>query len=149
MPESHVISACSGTCSAPDSHVMRTSQSRDQCPRPSSPARGEQSIFSKFAVYLPPHLSLQVSCLEASPPSLWGKIFPSLPRRCYLSVGHLCLCSAHWRQPGRWRGLWDTHASSAPPPAGEGAGELPASPGGGRGERDVGPEDPMEQEPAW
>ena len=70
-------------------------------------------------------------------------------RRCYLSVGHLCLSSAHWRQPGCWRGLWDAHALSAPPPAGEGAGELPASPGRGRGERDMGPEDPMEQEPAW
>ena len=34
-------------------------------------------------------------------------------------------------------------------PRGGGAGELPASPGWGRGERDMGPEDPMEQEPAW
>lgn len=29
------------------------------------------------SVYLPPHLSLKVPCLEASPPSLWGKSFPS------------------------------------------------------------------------
>lgn len=62
------------------------------------------------------------------------KIADPLVCRCYLNLGHLCL-ERHPLETSRpGVGLWEPH-HSAPPPAGEGAGELPAFFGGEVGAR--------------